>query len=176
MRLVNHSPAVVPPVWNLAFSGFRMASATISLNSAIGSRIPDSPGRVKNTRDQRASLLCSPGGCLNGCYKVSGFRWVQGNFRLHHAVHVGFQYTSAEDCHRVSCKTRINNGAEGYWEGSDRGYRSHVRGSATWAFGHPLHVSSLGGITLTYCHSSVPGTMTWRPPSRLCRKDCKLSS
>ena len=176
MRLANHSPAVVPPVWNFAFSGFRMASATISLNSAIGSRIPDSPGRVKNTRDQRTCLLCSPGGCLNGRYKVSGFGWVQGNFHLHHTVQVRSQYTSAEDRHRVSCKIGFNKRTEGYREGSNRDYRSRVRGSANCACSQPLHVSSSGEITLTCCHSSVPGTMTWRPPSRLCRKDCKLSN
>ena len=65
IRLANHSPAVTPPVWNLAFSGFLAASATISLKSAIGSSTIDFPGRVKNTRDQRVCLHCSPGGWLD---------------------------------------------------------------------------------------------------------------
>jgi hypothetical protein len=65
VRLAYHSPAVTPPVMNLAFSGFLTDSATTSLMFDIGSRITDAPGRVKNTRDQRVCFPCSPGGWLS---------------------------------------------------------------------------------------------------------------
>lgn len=179
IRLANHSPAVAPPVFKPAFSGFRIASATVSLRSSIGSRTVDSPGRVKNTRDQRVCLLCSPGGWLNAYYEVSEFAWVQA-FREIFAYTMRWRLDFSIPPLKITiaspAELNLARKWERYQERPNRDCRSRVLALANWSCGQSLYATGLQKITLTYCHSSVPGTITWRPPSRLCRKDWMLLS
>ena len=109
IRLSNQSRAVAPPVWNLTFSGFLAASATISLMLDNGSRITESPGRVKYTKDQRVKLPCSRGGGLDTYHGVSKIAQSLSDANLHYTMKVGLEHPSAEDCHCIACKSIFSN-------------------------------------------------------------------
>jgi hypothetical protein len=113
MRRRNHSPAVVPVVYGP--SGARAAASAISVLSFVrGARETDSPGRVKNTSDQRSNEAWAFGGVLRmGPQETtrSGFGLLE-NRDLHNSVNIRAQDTSAEDRHRVA---QVANGMPGHW-------------------------------------------------------------
>lgn len=54
------------------------------------------------------------------------------------------------------------------WPGIGYGQWSTVSESISVA------VRRASKLALMYCHSVVPGTMTCKPPRRLCRNDCHM--